>query len=198
MNRPWTAEELASKFPDHPRIAAAAKARAKDPIEQAKGLMNDQSGKSGEKLVIETLKLAGIPAVKLETGWGGIPTPAPKIPGWFGMVLKNARPKAKVLGDVIGTIPPKGRLLFLEVKTVRDDVLSWKELRDHQVDNLTRWNQTGAWCGVAWVHGIEINVMRWPVDPGVWRHGLTLKLQMARQLNALHELTGTRRMMPFP
>lgn len=200
-DRPWTVEELVSKFgPNHPMVAAArarlsAKA-ARHEQEQVKGLLNDSDGKKGEKLVISTLALAGIPAVKLETGWKGIPVPAPKLEGWHGMALKNARPKAKVLGDIIGTIPPNGRLLFLECKRTQEPVLSWGYLDDHQITNLTTWTATGAWCGVAWVHCEEINVMRWPVDPGVWRSGLTLKLDVARRLNALPQLTGTRRLIP--
>lgn len=196
MSRPWTVEELTSKFgADHPAVAEARARLTKSPERQAQGRMNDKAGKGGEALVIATLKLAGIPAVKLETGWGGIPVQAPDLPGWHGMALKNARPKDKVLGDVIGTLPPHGRLIFMECKTVREDVLSWTELKPHQVVNLTTWCRTGAWCGVAWVHETEINVMRWPVDPGVWRSGLTLKLDVARRLNALPELTGARRLV---
>lgn len=152
--------------------------------------MNKHAGKRAETLVLSTLRVHGIEAHAIETGW--------RVVRQFAdgkSKIVNATPMAKVLADIVGVLTT-GRALLLEVKHEEEDRLSWSRLDDHQVANLNRWSALGAFVGVAWVRGLDIALIPWRPDAAHWAHGLPLRWEIAQQLNSLHHLTGRTRVLP--
>lgn len=171
-------------------IAKAERSNQMDPAARLRGRKNKADGDRAQTLVLSTLRLHGIEVCELETGW--------RVVRAFekGRTrIISATPKAKVLADIMGVLA-SGRALLIEVKHEEDDRLSWARLDTHQVANLGRWAKRGAFVGVAWVRGLDIALVQWPVPSGLWSNGTRLSWLDAQTLNQLPAITGKTRITP--
>lgn len=171
-------------------IAKAERSSQMDPAARLRGRKNKRDGDRAQTLVLSTLRLHGIEANELETGW--------RVVRAFekGRTrIISATPKAKVLADIFGALKG-GRALLIEVKHEEEERLSWSRLDDHQVNNLRRWASTGAFVAVAWVRGLDIALIQWPAPSGLWAPGNRLTWLDAMTLNQLPAITGKTRITP--
>lgn len=154
-----------------------------NPLARMRGRINKQIGQAAENVAEIQLRGLGIETEQIETGWRVLRRPRPD---GQGTAIVDARPLAKVLGDIFGVQDGCGRAVLVEVKHDDGDRLSLSELKPHQRDNLLRWHRRGALCCVAWVRfkpAVEVLFIHYPSVTAEWCAGHPLPIERARQLD---------------
>lgn len=115
-------------------------------------------GKDGEQLARSVLDGLGLEMIEK------IGTPVKLIP------VSSARKNVYqvIFGEKVAAdhraMLPDGRSVLIEVKTIDERNLAWSDLREHQPAKLQQHAELNGLSLLVWVHGMEVFVMRWPVD----------------------------------
>lgn len=87
-------------------------------------------------------------------------------------------------------ILPDGRSVLIEVKTIDERNLAWSDLRDHQPAKLQQHADLNGLSLLVWVHGMEVFVMRWPVEGFGPGKGITPEQAIAHHENTVAYIEG--------
>lgn len=93
--------------------------------------------------------------------------------------------RSKLKGDLEGIIPPHGRYVIAEVKTILDRNLRYSDLRKHQPERLKAHAANGGLSLLVWVHRTGVYVMEFPVSGFEQGKSLTVEQAQRLQIEAL-------------
>lgn len=144
-------------------------------------------GEQGEQLAESRLRSIGFEMIEKI----GTPVKMASLPqhGFTALRKVGINPKMvrkvifgeKVAGDRRAIIPPLGRSVLIETKTILARNLRWSDLRPHQPGKLDEHSIQGGVSLIAWVHESGVYILQWPVTG--FEKGKSISPEKADQLS---------------
>lgn len=143
-------------------------------LARRRGKLNERRGREAEDAVGLRLKLLGFACIQRIT--------TPKRSFVRDGKIKTQYTK-RVSGDYRATLPPSGTSVHVECKRTEDN-LRFSAFEAHQIAALNEHHHAGGLSLVAWIHQIEIMILRWPMAALVAGRGVTVEQGRALALRA--------------